>query len=78
MSLPYIRGYYCPSEVEINLIQKESNRRIVDTLREAYPSGKTAHEIAQVAGLPLKTTYPQLNELSRAGFYYSITKKSQY
>jgi hypothetical protein len=33
MSLPYIRGYYCPSEVEINLIQKESNRKIIDALR---------------------------------------------
>jgi Zn-finger in ubiquitin-hydrolases and other protein len=77
MSLPYIRGYYCPSEVEINLIQKESNRKIIDALREeAYPSGKTAHEIAEIAGLPLKTTYPQLNELTRAGFITQLPKKA--
>lgn len=72
----YIRGYYCPSDVELNLLEKESNRKILDFLREVYPYGKTAQEIAKIAGLPLKTTYPQLGELTRAGFITQLPKAS--
>jgi predicted transcriptional regulator len=73
---PYMLGYYCPSAIELNILEKESNRKIIDVLRAAYPSGKTAPEISESTGLPLKTTYPQLSELNRAGYIIQLPKKS--
>ncbi|MCC2648706.1 MAG: hypothetical protein K0R16_1509 [Nitrososphaeraceae archaeon] len=34
-------------------------------LKDAYPAGRNAHELAEITGLPIKTIYAQLNELSR-------------
>ena len=73
----YIHGYYCPSDVELNILAKESNRKIIEALKDVHPSGKTAHEIAEITDLPIKTIYAQLNELSRAGFITELPKISK-
>jgi hypothetical protein len=72
----YIHGYYCPSDIELNILEKESNRKILEALKDAYPSGKNAHELAEITGLPIKTIYAQLNELSRGGFITELPKIS--
>lgn len=73
----YIHGYYSPSDVELNILGKESNRKILEALRDAYPCGRNAHELAEITGLPIKTTYAQLNELSRGGFITELPKTSK-
>jgi hypothetical protein len=40
-----IRGYYSPSASELNVFE-ETNRKITDSIREAYPTGITALELA--------------------------------
>jgi Zn-finger in ubiquitin-hydrolases and other protein len=72
----YIHGYYCPSDIELNILEKESNRKILEALRDAYPSARNAHELAEITGLPIKTIYAQLNELSRGGFITELPKIS--
>ena len=72
----YIHGYYCPSDIELNILEKESNRKILEALKDAYPAGRNAHELAEITGLPIKTIYAQLNELSRGGFITELPKIS--
>ena len=45
-------------------------------LKDAYPAGRNAHELAEITGLPIKTIYAQLNELSRWGFITELPKIS--
>jgi hypothetical protein len=40
-------------------------RRNIPQIREAYPTGITAFELAGMTGLPIKTVYAQLRELCR-------------
>ncbi|MGB7954428.1 MAG: hypothetical protein WCF23_10630 [Candidatus Nitrosopolaris sp.] len=47
----------------------------MDIIEGAYPSGLTAHEIEGMTGLPLKTIYPSLKELSKEDFIYQLDKQ---
>jgi winged helix-turn-helix DNA-binding protein len=71
----YIQGYYSPSASELNIFEKETNRKIIDSIREAYPTGITALELADVTGLPIKTVYAQLRELCRESLVTELPKQ---
>ena len=71
----YIRGYYSPSASELNVFEKETNRKIMDSVREAYPTGITALELADTTGLPIKTVYAQLRELCRESLVTELPKQ---
>jgi hypothetical protein len=60
----YFRGYYLGNDRELGVVSKESNRIILDALKEAYPSGLNASELLEKTGLPLKTIYASLKELN--------------
>jgi hypothetical protein len=61
----YIDGYYCRDDLHLQIINKDTNRKILEALRLAYPSGLTVEELAQSTGLPIKTIYAQKAELYR-------------
>jgi hypothetical protein len=46
-------------------MNKDSNRRILEALRKAYPEGLTVEELAKKTKLPIKTIYAQKAELYR-------------
>jgi hypothetical protein len=61
----YISGYYCRDDLHLQVMNKESNRKILEALKDAYPSGLTAEELAKITKLPIKTIYAQKSELYR-------------
>lgn len=61
----YISGYYCRDALHLQVINKDSNRRILEALRNAYPSGLTVEELTKKTKLPMKTVYAQKAELYR-------------
>lgn len=73
----YIEGYYCRDHRDLRIIDKESNRLILDALRKAYPDALDAFEISEKTGLPTKTVYSQLAELYREYYTAEIGNKTQ-
>jgi hypothetical protein len=63
MQKSYIEGYYCRDDVDLRILNKLTNRRILDALREVHPSGLDVYEISEKADLPVKTVYIQQAEL---------------
>jgi hypothetical protein len=61
----YIEGYYCRDDLHLQVINKDSNRKILTALRDAYPNGLTVEELASKTKLPIKTIYAQKAELYR-------------
>ena len=61
----YISGYYCRDDVHLQVINKESNRKILEALKNAYPSGLNVFELSRITKLPMKTVYAQKSELYR-------------
>lgn len=66
-----MNGWYCPHGLDLSILNKETNEMILTALRDAYPKGLTAHEIAEQTELPLKTIYSQLTQLYREYYIYS-------
>jgi hypothetical protein len=73
----YIEGYYCRNDFDLETLNKGSNRKIIDALHNAYPSGLTAKELALETGLPDKTVYPQIKSLSRQHFILKLGKEKE-
>ncbi len=71
----YINGYYCANDTQLGVISKQSNRRILEALKDAFPSGLNAHGIVDKTGLPLKTVYACLKELNRELFVDVLGKQ---
>jgi hypothetical protein len=71
----YIYGYYCANDTQLDVISKQSNRRILEALRDAFPSGLNAHGIVAKTGLPLKIVYASLKELNRELFVDVLGKQ---
>jgi hypothetical protein len=72
-----MNGWYCPQGLDLAILNKETNEKILTALRDAYPKGLTAHEIAEQTDLPLKTIYSQTTELYREYYIFDerdITK----
>lgn len=61
----YISGFYCRDDLHLQIMNKDSNRRILEALRKAYPEGLTVEELARKTKLPIKTIYAQKAELYR-------------
>jgi hypothetical protein len=61
----YISGYYCRDDLHLQIINKDSNRKILEALKEAYPDGLTVEELTKKTKLPMKTIYAQKAELFR-------------
>jgi predicted ArsR family transcriptional regulator len=60
----YFLGFSLGNERELDVVSKESNRTILNALKEVYPSGLNAAELSEKTGLPLKTIYASLKELN--------------
>jgi hypothetical protein len=61
----YVSGFYCRDDLHLQIMNKDSNRRILEALRRAYPEGLTVEELARKTKLPIKTIYAQKAELYR-------------
>jgi len=61
----YLTGYYCRDTLHLRIVNKESNRRILEALKDSYPTGLDVYELAEKTNLPLKTIYGQKSELYR-------------
>jgi hypothetical protein len=61
----YFNGYYCRDDLHLQILNKDSNRKILEALRESYPEGLTVEELAKKTKLPIKTIYAQKAELYR-------------
>lgn len=61
----YFTGFYCRDDLHLQIMNKDSNRRILEALRDAYPDGLTVEELAKKTKLPIKTIYAQKAELYR-------------
>ena len=53
----YINGYYCRDDLHLQVLNKDSNRRILEALRESYPKGLTVEGLTKKTKLPIKTIY---------------------
>ena len=71
----YILGHYAANAAQLAVISKESNRRILDALRDSFPSGLHARGIEEKTGLPIKTVYACLKELNRELFVDELCKQ---
>jgi hypothetical protein len=71
----YIRGYYCRDDSDLELLNKSSNRYILDELNDAYPSGMTAHKFEEKTQLPRQTIYSQVKELCRESYTVEINNR---
>jgi hypothetical protein len=72
----YIRGFYVRDDLHLQVINKESNRKILEALKDAYPDGLNAYEIAKATNLPLKTIYAQKAELYREYYINNVGQTS--
>lgn len=61
----YLSGYYCRDTLHLRIVNKESNRKILEALKDSYPVGLDVYELAGKTNLPLKTIYSQKSELYR-------------
>src|SRR5215469_10517753 len=61
----YLTGYYCRDTLHLRIVNKESNRRILEALKDSYPTGLDVYELAEKTNLPLKMIYGQKTELYR-------------
>jgi hypothetical protein len=61
----YFEGFYCRDDLHLQILNKDSNRKILAALRDAYPNGLSVEELAFKTKLPIKTIYAQKAELYR-------------
>ena len=38
----YLTGYYCRDTLHLRIVNKESNRKILQALKDSYPLGNTS------------------------------------
>lgn len=73
----YILGHYCATDVDVEVMNKNTNLLILRELRNAYPNGLNTKELANKTGLPEKTVYAQLRELNSQYFIEEQEEKSR-
>lgn len=71
----YFKGYYCRDDLHLQVINKDSNRKILEALRGAYPIGLSVEELSEVTKLPIKTVYAQKAELYREYYVNHIEEE---
>jgi len=67
-------GFTLANDSELQVVSKDSNRRVIDALCDSYPAGLNAQELSEKTGLPLKTIYASLAELNRELFIEELNK----
>lgn len=72
--MEYISGYYCRDEFDLDIVGKDSNRLILQALKDAYPNGLTVKQICEETNQPDKTVYPQIKSLTREHFIVEVGK----
>jgi hypothetical protein len=72
----YISGYYCRDDLHLQVMNKDSNRKILEALKGAYPEGLSVEDLARKTKLPLKTIYAQKAELYRE-YYINHLEQEQ-
>lgn len=73
----YISGYYCRDDLHLQIMNKDSNRRILEALRKVYPDGLTVEQLAKKTKLPIKTIYAQKAELYREYYINHLELEEQ-
>lgn len=73
----YISGYYCRNEMDLQILNKDTNRDILNALLTAHPSDLSIPDVAQKTRLPIKTVYSQMRELYQQYFTAEIRNKNQ-
>jgi len=73
----YLAGYYCRDTLHLRIVNKESNRKILEALKESYPVGLDVYELAEKTDLPLKTIYGQKAELYREYYISHYDKETK-
>jgi hypothetical protein len=73
----YFEGYYCRDDLHLQVINKDSNRKILNALREAYPTGLSVEELSEVTKLPIKTVYAQKAELYREYYINHVEEEKK-
>ncbi len=73
----YIRGYYGRDDGDLHILNKDTNKDILEALRDSYPLGLTAEKLRKKTGLPRNTVYAQVKELTRERFIIEIDNKKQ-
>jgi predicted flap endonuclease-1-like 5' DNA nuclease len=73
----YFEGFYCRDSSDLELLNKSSNRHILDALKDAYPCGMTAHQLEEKTQLPRQTIYSQLKELCRESYTFEINNRGK-
>jgi hypothetical protein len=71
----YVSGFYCRDDLHLQIMNKDSNRRILEALRKAYPEGLTVEELARKTKLPIKTIYAQKAELYREYYINHVAEE---
>ena len=73
----YFEGFYCRDDLFLEVINKTSNRKILQALRDAYPLGLDVDELGKNAKLPPQTVYAQKKELYREFYIYHYNVESE-
>lgn len=73
----YFQGYYCRDDLHLQVLNKDSNRRILAALRDVYPNGLSVEELTSKSKLPAKTIYAQKAELYREYFVNHADRDNQ-
>lgn len=72
----YFQGYYCRDDLHLQILNKDSNRKILTALRDAFPNGLSVEELSSKTKLPVKTIYAQKAELYRE-YYVNHSDESK-
>jgi hypothetical protein len=73
----YIRGYYCKDDVDLKILNKTSNREMLNVLLDAYPKGLDAKSIHEKSKLPEQTIYAQQAELYFNYYIHQVDERSR-
>ena len=73
----FIGGYYCRDDLHLQVMNKDSNRKILEALRKAYPEGLTVEELSKKTKLPIKTIYAQKAELYREYYINHLQEQEE-
>jgi hypothetical protein len=59
----YIKGHYCPTNSDLEIMNKTSIRKVLDTLKDAYPKALSEDDLHKRTGIHHSTIFANLTEL---------------
>jgi hypothetical protein len=63
--------------MDLEILNKDTNKTILEALRDAHPAGLTAHDLEKKTGIPRNTIYSQIKELLREYYIMEVDNKKQ-